>query len=208
MSLLDLENIINDNSVIVQCKEEEIYSKSLFLQGTVNCVVADDEINVLATKISQAYHINKEMLTSFDCKIRSILDNAISPELKTHSTREIISLDCRKLRKGDAYGWMSKLAKQCKDQIIIVNYVTRIPNVDSDVYDDYNYVTNLLLRSWKNENIYFGDFHIDRRSLTIILTCPPEDKEILLKECGLNSYSWFGDFEEWEKETKELALVI
>ena len=42
-----------------------------------------------------------------------------------------------------------------------------------------------------------GDFHIDRRKFSVILTCLPEDADILQRECGLCSYSWIGDFDEY-----------
>lgn len=197
MSLLDIDSTINYPTAEKLMKKEELYARGLFHQGGVICTIAEDEINFLVKKNAQVNNLNLNPITPFDYKIHAIIEKAVFPELKKHSSRDIISLDCRRLTKGDAYGWMSNLAKICDDQIVIVNYVTRIPNIKSDIYDDHNYVTNLLLRSWKNEDICFGDFHIDRRKMTIILTCPPEDCEILMKECGLNSYSWLGNFEEW-----------
>ena len=122
---------------------------------------------------------------------------AINPILKEHQSRNIYSIDCRTLRKGDAYGWLSGIANASIDPIVIIENVTQIPDGDRAIYDDPNYVANLLLRSWKNDDIYVGDLHIDRRKFTVILTCQPEDADILQRECGLCSYSWIGDFDEY-----------
>jgi hypothetical protein len=89
--------------------------------------------------------------------------------------------------------------------IIVVENVTRVPSGNPNIYDDPTYVTNLLLRSWKNEVIYAGDVVIDRRKLTVILTCPPEDAEILERECGLCSYAWFRDFNKYMDELHQMA---
>ena len=129
--------------------------------------------------------------------LTGLIKNAIFPELQKHQSRPILSIDCRTLRKGDAYGFLSKLANANKNPIVIIENVTQIPNGNPAIYDDPNYVSNILLRSWKNDDIYVGDLHIDRREITVILTCPPEDAGILQWECGLCSYSWIGDFEKY-----------
>ena len=46
----------------------------------------------------------------------------------------------------------------------------------------------------KNKGI--DDYHIDRRNLTVILTCPPEDEEQLRAICSMCSYTWVGDISE------------
>lgn len=99
------------------------------------------------------------------------------------------------LKKGDALGWIRDFSKQDKDAIIVIENVTRIPEGDSALYDPRQYVENILVRSWKNNYIYIDDYHIDRRNLTVILTCPPEDEEQLRAICSMCSYAWVGDIE-------------
>ena len=211
MSLLDDEDVLFERcntEILVRNKMQEIYATSLFAKGSVVCVVADDEINLLTGRIADTLNINIDTKIHFAKKLQSIINHAFHPELKKHSSRDIISLDCRELRKGDAYGWMSHLADVCNDQIVAISNITEIPNGNPDIYDDPNYVANLLLRSWKNEIIHLGDKIINRKNLTIILTCPLEDQEILFKECGLCSYKWLGIFEEWNAKIEETALQL
>ena len=214
MSLLDDEDVlVNDHSVMIKNEWEKIIAKSLLTKNAVKCIIAEDEVNILVKKIAEIYNLNINSTTTFADLLQSLINKASNPDLKEHSNRKIFSLDCRGLRKGDAYGWLQWL--QChmeqsrrNDPIVIINNVTQIPDGDRNFYDDPVYVTNLLLRSWKNPDIYAGDIHIDRRNMTIILTASSQGKDILLKECKLSSYSWIGDFNEWEKETYELAEKI
>lgn len=219
MSLLDEDVLVNDNEPIrkslVKTEFENHIAVDLLSEISAKCIIVEEEdINSLTKKIAEANKININTTIPFATRLKSLIENATpSSELKEHSNREIFSLDCHKLCKGDAYGWLQWL--QChmeqsrrNNPIVIINNVTQVPDGDRNFYDDPVYVTNLLLRSWKNEDIYAGDIHIDCRNMTIILTAPPQDKDFLLKECGWNSYYWIGDFNEWEKETYELAEKI
>lgn len=47
--------------------------------------------------------------------VKEALDNAKFPLLSSYRGREIVSLDCRDLKKGDAYGWMVTLSKKVKE---------------------------------------------------------------------------------------------
>ena len=214
MSLLDDEDVlVNDNESIIKSEIkmtfENFIATILFSNISAKCVIVEeDEVDIVDNEI---YNININDITPFATRVKSLLYNASNPKLKEHSTREFISLDCRKLSKGLAYKWLQKIQEKVskKDNpIVIINNVTQIPDGDRNFYDDPVYVTNLLLRSWKNPDIYAGDIHIDRRNMTIILTASPQGKDILLKECKLNSYSWIGDFNEWEKESYKLAEKI
>lgn len=126
--------------------------------------------------------------------------------LARHKGREVVSLDCKGLKKGDAYGWMTLLAKAVKETpnlIVIIENIADIPS--NPLSDDPQYVLNLLGHSWKNEKIYFGDFSIDRSQLTVILTATPEQKEFLGQRFRADGYSWCEDFdEELDKIDNEL----
>ncbi|MBO5815580.1 MAG: hypothetical protein J6R30_05645 [Bacteroidales bacterium] len=108
--------------------------------------------------------------------------------------------DCRGLKKGDALGWIRDFSKEDKDAIIVIENVTQIPEGNPSLYDPKQYVENILVRSWKNEDVYIDDYHIDRRNLTVILTCPPEDEEKLRAICSMCSYAWVGDIEKMIEE--------
>ena len=176
---------------------EHLLAKDLSCTFSAYGVIVEDNEDILRGKISEAYSLNHNYTTSFAKRVGKIIMEAINPKLKEHQSRNIYSIDCRTLRKGDAYGWLSGIANASIDPIVIIENVTQIPDGNRAIYDDPNYVANLLLRSWKNDDIYFGDFHIDRRKFSVILTCPPEDADTLQKECGLCSYSWIGDFDEY-----------
>lgn len=176
---------------------EHLLAKDLSCTFSAYGVIVEDNEDILREKISEAYSLNHNYTTSFAKRVGEKIMKAINPELKEHQSRNIYSIDCRTLRKGDAYGWLSGIANASIDPIVIIENVTQIPDGDRAIYDDPNYVANLLLRSWKNDDIYVGDLHIDRRKFTVILTCQPEDADILQRECGLCSYSWIGDFDEY-----------
>ena len=112
---------------------------------------------------------------------------------------EIVSLDCRGLKKGDAYGWMARVAKTVEEtpnMIVIIENLAEIPS--GPLCDDPQYVENLLGHSWKNDKIFFGEYCIDRSksNLSVILTATPEQKEFLGQRFRTDGYSWCEDFDE------------
>lgn len=211
MSLLDEKDTLmerTDNDLNNRFEIEEIFVKELFGNGLVTAVVIEEQENLFAKKLAGVWHLNIDYKTSFAQRIDKIIQNAIAPELQEYQSRNIYSIDCRALHKGDAYGWLSTVEKAGTDNpILVIENVTQIPDGDRTIYDDPMYVTNLLLRSWKNEDIFAGDLHIDRRQFTIILTSPPQDAGILQRECGLCSYGWLGDFDEYLKECQRIASL-
>ena len=199
MGILDAENNLKNNIAEKTLKVEKIYAKSLFCQGGVKCVIDEDNTNWFLEKIAKTYNKNFNTKTSLHEKIELVIKNAWFDELKEHLSRPIISLDCRPLRKGDAAGWMRLLAAVADNQIVVLNYVTQIPDGERTIFDDPIFVENLLVRSWKNEDVYFEDLHIDRRKMTIILACPKEDEDKLRNICASCSYSWWGNFDVMQK---------
>ena len=127
--------------------------------------------------------------------------------LARHKGREVVSLDCKGLKKSDAYGWMSLLAKTVKQTPNLIVIIENIADIPSDpLCDDPQYVLNLLGHSWKNEKIYFGDFSIDRSQLTVILTATPEQKEFVGQQFRTDGYSWCEDFDvELDKIEEQLS---
>lgn len=186
MSLLDDEEVLlNDKTVEIKAEMDKLLAASMFRRGSVSVFVTE--------------------LDSLVGRIEQFLEKPKEPKMKEHRAREIYSIDCRYLCKGDAYGWISKVSQASEDPILVIEHVTEVPDGDPAIYDDPVYVTNLLLRSWKNEQIYAGDLHIDRSKYTIILACSPKDAHLLERECGLCSYAWKGDFETFLEEWKNIA---
>ena len=207
MSLLDDFETVSrsaDIQIISVLKKDELFVKGFLRKGGVKVVCSGEKL--LTEKFNEIYRLNLD--TSFAQHLKYTIQAIASPDYQEQKALPIYSIDCSKVCKGDAYGWLSKIAEVEDGAIVVVENVTRVPNGNSNIYDDPNYVTNLLLRSWKNEQIYAGDIVIDRRKLTVILTCPPEDADILERECGLCSYGWVGDFDEYMKELHEVAESI
>lgn len=185
MSILDDYDVLSERTdKAVKRNQAELLKIAMdFGIPFVNCFTVEGKENV-----------------SFVQRVKELIDGAFNPP------RPIYSIDCRKLCKGDAYGWLSKVSEdEGENPIVVIEYVTQIPDGDPTIYDDPNYVSNLLLRSWKNEDIFAGDLHMDRRKFTVILTCPTEDEDILQRECGLCSYSWKGDFEKYLEDIHQMT---
>ena len=207
MSLLDDFETVSrsaDIQIISVLKKDELFVKGFLRKGGVKVVCSGEKL--LTEKFNEIYRLNLD--TSFAQHLKYTIQAIASPDYQEQKARPIYSIDCSNVCKGDAYGWLSKIAEVEDGAIVVVENVTRVPNGNSNIYDDPNYVTNLLLRSWKNEQIYAGDIVIDRRKLSVILTCPPKDADILERECGLCSYGWIGDFDEYMEELCEMAESI
>lgn len=214
MSLLDDEDVLMERvefEMLVKLKEDLRFTGMLLGRGAVKALIVEEKENFLSKKLNEAWNLKLDCKTSFAQRLNEIIQHFVNPNQESQKQRPIFSVDCRTLCKGDAYGWLSNIAKATKevtDPIIIIENVTQIPDSNRAVYDDPVYVTNLLLRSWENEQIYAGDIHIDRRKFTVLLTCPPQDAHILQRECGSCSYGWIGDFDGFLKETRQIATEM
>ena len=211
MSLLDDEEVLLERAdaalrdYVIQKETERFLALGLFRRGQVSAVVYDDKEELLLKKLSEAWKLNLDYKTSLAQRLDGIIKNAVNEKLKEHQTRDIYSIDCRYLRKGDAYGWLSAVSKASKDPILVIENLTEVPDGDRSIYDDPAYVTNLLLRSWKNGDIYAGDLEIDRRQFTVILACRDIDAQEFERECALCSYAWCGDFDSYLEKWKKIA---
>ena len=193
MSIFDIDEERLENTIITeQAKEEDLFR--CLAKGKVACAAVSEMCDSLQEKICRIYggpaHDN-----SFAGKIQNAIANAVFSLLKKYSNRGIVYLDCRKLKKSDALGFMRALSSHGSDLIVVIENVTQIPDGDPGIYDDKQYVIDLLVKSWKNVDVHIDDFHFDRRPLTIVLTCPVEDKELLQEICRECSYDW-ADLEE------------
>jgi hypothetical protein len=192
MSIFDIDDNLErvEENVKFEAAQEKILLQCITL-GAVKCVVFTPNINLLLKKLNDIYGIPMKE-PSFATYIQTILNRACH-SLRGHKQRRVVSLDCRKLKKGDAFGWMKALSQDEDNLIVVLENVTQIPVGDQNIYDNRQYVENLLIRSWKNDVVFFDGAQINRRNLTIILTCPPEDETKLKAECSACSYAWVGD---------------
>lgn len=139
--------------------------------------------------------VTKRNLPQLICEA---ISNPISALLSQYKGHEVVSLDCRGLKKGNAYSWMARVAKAVEKTpniIIIIENLAEIPS--GPLCDDPQYGENLLGHSWKNDKIFFGEYCIDRSksNLSVILTATPEQKEFLGQRFRTDGYSWCEDFD-------------
>lgn len=195
MSIFDVDDNIEklENVVLTQVELDKEWFRYL-IPGTIKCAVFTPISNVLLDKLHEIYGVPRNE-PSFATYLQKILDSA-THSLQPFKNRKVVPKDCRGLKKGDALGWIRDFSKEDKDAIIVIENVTLIPEGDSALYDPKQYVEKILVRSWKNNDIDIDDYHIDRRNLTVILTCPPEDEEQLRAICSMCSYAWVGDISE------------
>lgn len=137
------------------------------------------------------------VITNYDLTqvLKESLENAMFP-LSRHKGREIVSLDCRGLKKGDAYGWMVALAKKVNEAPNLIAVIENIAEIPSGPQcDDPHYVENLLGHSWKNNVVFFGDNIIDATQMTILLTSVPAYQDELGNKYRADSYTWIMEFD-------------
>ena len=192
MSIFDENDQMNKVEENVRLKVElEKECLRYLLSGTVNCAVYTPNPNGWLVKLQEIYGIAYNE-PSFAAYLQKILSSA-THSLLPHKDRKLIAKDCRGLKKGDALGWIRDISKDDKDAIVVLENVTQIPEGDPAIYDPKQYVENILVQSWKNDDVYVDEYHIDRRNLTVILTSPLEDEVDLRTICSTCSYSWCGD---------------
>lgn len=184
MSILDIDEIMPN--LDKHLKVEKIIAAGLLQYGEVKCVVSKGDLDIKNSIINRFSEVQKE-----------------------HKERDYLSLDCRGLRKGDACGWLKAISEGIENgtlnkPILVIENVDQIPEGDSNIYDDPQYIVDILVRSWKNELINISDFYIDRRELTVILTCSPENQTLLGNACRICSYAWLGEFDEWYNRIKNI----
>ena len=209
MSLLDDIDILfkRDEEAIKQIMIREKVAHYLVASGLPpHCFVVEEQVDIYVKKISEAWNLNLKWRTPFSERLER---NFISLH-NEYKERTLLSLDCRTLKKGDAYGWLKAISEGMQNgslnkPILVIENVDQIPDGDRSVYDDPQYIENILVRSWKNELINIGDFYLNRPEMSIILTCSPDNQTMLSNACRECSYNWGGEFEEWLAKSTEVA---
>ena len=117
---------------LLQEREELVFE--LLGTASANCVVTNRNLSQL---------------------ISETISNPTSELLSRYKGREVVSLDCRGLCKGDAYGFMAIIAQkvgQGQHPIVIIENLAEIP--EGSQCDNPQYVESLLGHSWKNDKIF------------------------------------------------------
>ena len=212
MSILDTERDYDEEIKLAFIRKEtsKLLADFLVRYGAVRCFVAEEQVDILKKKISEAWNLsNIKWRTPFAER----LERDFISHHDEHKERTLLSVDCRTLKKGDAYGWLKLISEGMKNDtlnkpILVIENVDQIPDGDRNIYDDPQFVENILVRSWKNELINIGDFYLDRREISIILTCSPDNQTRLGNACRECSFPWCGYFEEWLKKYTEIKTKM
>lgn len=129
------------------------------------------------------------------------------PVFIKHYNRPVVVLDCSKLCKGDALGFMNTISKMPTNPkpVVIISNITDIPAED-DIHDNPMYIENILLHSWKNEGISFtelGGFSLKSSDFTVLF--PIIESKIsnirtdYLRNDGYANISYVKDLDEFVK---------
>lgn len=117
--------------------------------------------------------------------------------MSKYKNREIVSVDYRGITNTDAFGLMVALSKKVVESPDLILVIENISEIYSDsLYEDPQYIENLLGHSWKNDIVFFGDYRIDRREMTIILTSTPEYEDFLVSKFCSDGFAWIDSLDE------------
>ena len=191
MSVLDSDQdvLLNmDNHIKEQALKEFFYAS--LLTANVSEVETNEDSNAFVNELV-------EMLDKDNSPLNSMLQR--------HIGRPVYTLDCRKLRKGDAIGWLEEVAKLPKSpkSILVIENITEIPDEDAN-HDNPQYLRNVLMHSWKNPmnelfNANIGtSFKIVPADYTIFITWIIDKREKMdAIHQPSDGFAWVGNLEEY-----------
>lgn len=197
MSVLDSDQdvLLNmDNHIKEQALKEFFYAS--LLTANVSEVETNEDSNAFVNELV-------EMLDKDNSPLNSMLQR--------HIGRPVYTLDCRKLRKGDAIGWLEEVAKLPKSPkpILVIENITEIPDEDAN-HDNPQYLRNVLMHSWKNPvNDLFNSntqnsFKIVTADYSIFIIWTPENREKMdAIHQPSDGFKHVGNIEEYFKELKD-----
>ena len=155
MSLFDKDLVENEEPLRKQLKEEEFMARCLSL-GAI--VVECDDPKAFISRLEEMVSPNF---------------NALAENLRKQQVRPMVKWDVKTFKKYDAEGSMHVLSKRSDKPVIIIENITNIPEITSEIFDDPIEVENKLLHSWKNDILHFdsnkfGSFQLNRLDYTVI----------------------------------------
>lgn len=136
--------------------------------------------------------------------------------------RPIRILDCKTLKKHDAIDFLERLSKLPSDPrpMVIIQNITEIPIGDGvyykyvgdgetfndvSIYDDPQYVENILVHSWKNETNYLTNkngeqFVLKSDDYTVFLTWSSKTSDTIKNVWrAYDGFGWIGNLNEYKK---------
>ena len=205
MSILDSEEEIcqnAENQIKAKALEDSFYAMLLL----ANVSEVETDMDSTWRKIAQTGQVNEES-TLLVSKLVGVLRedyHTLNPKLKRHIGRPVYTLDCRHLHKGDAIGWLEKVASLPKSPkpILVIENITEVPEEDTN-HDDPQYVRNLLMHSWKNPmNEFFNanshnSFKIVPSDYKVFITWTPDKCEKMKAiHHPSDGFAWIGNLKE------------
>lgn len=167
MGIFDKDLIENEDRYQQIISDEEGIALSLAQGG---CVVETNDTEAFIDKIYKKLSMDYTVLGN----------GPLADRLKSQQGRPIIHWDAKTFRKNDAIGSMYSLSKYPKEPkpIVIIDNITEIPEAVSEIYDDPEFVENVLLHSWKNDIIYlthpeYGPFQMNRTDYSVLFPVTP-----------------------------------
>ena len=96
----------------------------------------------------------------------------------------VIRWDASAFKKNDAVGSMYTLSQRKDKPIVVIENIADIPDGDRNIYDDPEYVENILLHSWKDDTILLthpqhGPFQLNKWDYTVIFPVKPGELQKL-----------------------------
>ena len=186
MSLLDDEDVLIDRAIEAsEMKRKHVQFWSFFLHG----------FGAHGVEVGQEFVTELLDVINNDC--------IIFESLQKHKDRTVYVIDCKKLSKYDAIGWLEAVSKLplSPTPILVIENITEIP-------DSEKYVENLLVHSWKNERNDFTDnrpgqnfkqFTLKPHDYLVFLTWTPDSADKINNVWNKSdNLAWIGNFQNYK----------
>ena len=175
--------IQNNDTTIAQdrFKEMDAYVKEQVLEEIF--YVMGLRGHLMAVEAAHLIKKLREMTKKKEC---------FTDSLQEHLNRPIYHIDCAKLCKGDAKGWLDsiEISPLVPRPIIVVENITEIP-VEDATHDDPLYVRNLLIHSLKDTP----------EDYSIFITWMPKNVEKMKAIYHpADNFTWVGNLDELYKQ--------
>lgn len=176
--------MIQDNDTTIardRFKEMDAYVKGQVLEELFYAMGLRGHLMVVG-----AAHLTKklrEMTKKKEC---------FTDSLQEHLNRPIYHIDCAKLCKGDAKGWLDsiEISPLVPRPIIVVENITEIPMEDS-IHDNPLYVRNLLFHTLKDT----------QEDCSVFITWTPKNVEKMKAIYSpADNFTWVGNLDEQYKQ--------
>ena len=164
------------------------------------------------SQLHNVYGIELDDRSDFIQNIQSIGDQ---------EKRPVYTLDCKTLKKHDAIGFLERLRNpSAQKPVVVIQNITEIPIGDGvyckyvgdgetfndvSIYDDPQYVENILVHSWKNETNYLTNkngeqFVLKSHDYTVFLTWSSKTSDTIKNVWhASDGFAWIGNLNDHKK---------